>query len=69
MHNNFDDPHDEEYDDIDIEKTIAALHAAWKCVPEFSLSELLDTVTQMPFCELTNAELIDALNEFVHQNN
>lgn len=53
---------------VDIDGTVEALRAAWKCVPEMSLSELLDTVSQMPFCELSNQELIEQLNEFILQN-
>lgn len=57
-----------EYDDIDIDATIEAIRAAWKCAPDISLSELLDTATPMPFCELKNSELIESLNEFILQN-
>lgn len=69
MDNNINEMYDDEYDEIDIDKTIEALRAAWNCVPESSLSQLLDMVTPMPFCELTNQELIESLNEFTHQNN
>lgn len=62
----FDDLEEVEYQDIS--GTIAALEQAWRCAPEASLSELIDSVTPMPFCELTNAEFIEALNEFIHQN-
>lgn len=58
----------EEPDYIDIEGTVEALKEAWKCAPDASLSELLDMVTPMPFCELTNEELIHELNEFILQN-
>jgi len=57
-----------EYDDIDIDATIEAIRAAWNCAPGISLSELLDAVTPMPFCELKNSELIETLNEFILQN-
>lgn len=57
---------EQEYQDID--GTVEAIRAAWKCVPEMSLSELLDTVTPLPFVEMSNSELIDTLNEFIHQN-
>lgn len=57
-----------EYDDIDIDATVEAIRTAWKCVPDISLSELLDAATPMPFCELKNSELIEALNEFILQN-
>lgn len=57
-----------EIDFPDIEATIEAIRAAWECVPDASLSELLDSVTPMPFVELSNAELIECLNEFIHQN-
>ena len=53
---------------VDIDATIEALRAAWKITPTVSLYELLDMVTHMPFVELSNQELLDALNEFVHQN-
>ena len=58
----------EEQDYIDIDATVEAIRAAWRCVPHLSLSELLDNVTQMPFCELRNEELIQELNEFILQN-
>lgn len=59
---------DAEYEDIDIDATIEALRAAWKCVPDATLSELLDIVTPMPFVEMKNEEIIESLNEFIHQN-
>lgn len=58
----------DEPDYIDIEATVEALKEAWQCMPDASLSELLDSVTPMPFCELSNAELIQELNEFILQN-
>ena len=58
---------DTEYEDIDIDATIEALRAAWKCVPDATLSELLDLVTPMPFVEMKNEEIIESLNEFIHQ--
>ncbi len=58
----------DEPDYVDIDATVEALRTAWKCVPGISLSQLLDEVTPMPFCELRNDELIDALNEFILQN-
>lgn len=57
-----------EYDYIDIDATVEALREAWKCAPDISLSQLLDTATPMPFCEMKNIELIEALNEFILQN-
>lgn len=67
-----DDYEDYEVDDdneyIDIDSTVNAIRVAWKCVPDMSLSELLDTVTSMPFCEMKNSELVDELNHFIHQN-
>lgn len=53
---------------IDIDGTIEAIREAWKCAPNSTLSELLDEVTPMPFCELTNDELIQSLNEYILQN-
>lgn len=53
---------------IDVDATIEALREAWKCAPNCTLSELLDEVTPMPFCELTNDELIQSLNEYILQN-
>jgi len=58
----------DEQDYIDIDATVEAIREAWRCLPDSSLSELLDTVTAMPFCELSNAELIQELNEFILQN-
>lgn len=58
----------DEPDYIDIDATVEALREAWLCAPDLSLSELLDTVTPMPFCELKNEELIHELNEFILQN-
>lgn len=57
-----------EYDPADIDGTVEALREAWKCAPDISLSELLDSVTPMPFVEMSNAELLESLNEFIHQN-
>jgi len=57
-----------EVDYIDIDATVEAIRAAWKCVPDMSLSQILDNATSMPFCELKNSELIDELNNFTHQN-
>jgi len=62
------DEDEQEYDYVDIDATVEAIRAAWKCVPDTSLSELLDLVTPMPFVELKNSELIEVLNEFTHQN-
>lgn len=59
---------EQEYDLIDIDGTVEAIREAWRCVPDASLSELLDIVTPMPFVELSNSELIESLNEFIHQN-
>lgn len=57
-----------EYDEVDIDATVEAIRAAWNCVPDVSLSELLDMVTPLPFVEMKNSELIESLNEFTHQN-
>ena len=58
----------EEKEYVDVEGTIEAIHEAWKCVPDLTLSELLDTATSMPFCELTTEEFISELNDFILQN-
>jgi hypothetical protein len=60
----------EEIEDIpaDISATIAALETAWRCLPDMSLAELLDTILPAPMYDLTNAELVEVLNEFIHQN-
>lgn len=71
MINNYEDSLLEELDDsdyIDIDGTVEAIREAWKCVPDVSLSQLLDTATSMPFCEMKNSELIEELNNFIHQN-
>lgn len=60
--------YDENNELIDIEATVEALREAWKIVPHMQLSELLDTVTSAPFVELSNAEFIEELNEFILQN-
>jgi len=57
-----------EYDEQDIDGTVEAVRAAWKCVPELSLSQLLDDIMPMPFCEMKNAEIISELNDFILQN-
>ena len=59
---------EQEYEDIDIDATVEAIRDAWKCVPDATLSELLDIVTPLPFVEMKNSEIIEALNEFTHQN-
>lgn len=64
----FDNLLNDEPDYVDIDATIEALREAWKCAPNYSLSQLLDEVSTMPFCELKNAELIEELNEFILQN-
>ena len=66
-YDNIDEVLDDENDYIDIDATVEALREAWKCVPTASLSELLDSVTTMPFCELKNEEIIHELNEFILQ--
>lgn len=53
---------------VDIEGTIEAIREAWKCTPDLTLSELLDTATSMPFCELSTEEFIEELNSFILQN-
>lgn len=53
---------------IDIDATVETIRAAWKCVPDLTLSEMLDIATPAPFCVMTNEELIQALNEFILQN-
>ena len=58
----------EKYDDIDVDATIEALREAWKCAPDMSLSQLLDEIMPMPFCEMKNAEIIEELNQFILQN-
>lgn len=57
-----------EFDEIDIDGTIEALREAWKCAPDMSLSQLLDEIMPMPFCEMKNSEMIEELNEFILQN-
>lgn len=53
---------------IDIDATVEALREAWKLMPHAELSEVLDTIAPMPFVELSNAELIENFNSFIHQN-
>lgn len=59
---------EDEVDVVDIDATVEAIREAWKIYPDMSLSQLIDTVTPMPFTEMTNAELIESLNEFILQN-
>jgi hypothetical protein len=65
---------EEDIKDFDIEDTpdisgvVEAIREAWLLVPNMSLSQLLDEATPSPFCELTSTELIEALNEFILQN-
>lgn len=59
-------PEEQEY--IDIDGTIEALREAWKCVPGATLSELLDSLTTVPFVELSSEELKEQINEFILQN-
>ena len=60
---------DEDYNGmIDIDATVEAIREAWKLMPDMELSELLDTATTMPFVEMSNAEFIHELNEFIMQN-
>lgn len=55
-----------DYNDID--GAVEAIREAWKCVPDFTLSQLLDEATEVPFCELSSGELMEQLNEFILQN-
>lgn len=57
-----------EADSQDINATVEAIREAWKCVPDFNLSQLLDEAMPAPMCELPNADIIEALNEFIIQN-
>lgn len=60
------DNYDDEYrEPFDIDKTMALLTEAWKCVPEMNLNTFLDEVL-MP--DLTQEELTEALDEFILQN-
>lgn len=59
---------EQEVDVNDIDGTIEALREAWKIYPNISLSQLIDTATPLPFTEMTNAEFVEALNEFILQN-
>lgn len=60
------DYYDEEY--IDREATLAAIAEAWSYAPELTIDQLLDEVAPAPLPELSNAELIEALNEFILTN-
>lgn len=57
-----------EADSQDINATVEAIREAWKCVPDFNLLQLLDEAMPAPIDEMTNAEVIEALNEFIIQN-
>ena len=59
---------EKESDIQDIDATVEAIRVAWKCVPTADLSELLDSIMPAPMCEMTNQEILDALNEFIMQN-
>lgn len=62
------DNYEDETEYIDIDGTVEAIRTAWKLMPDVSLSQLLDTVTSMPFVEMSNADLVDELNHWIHQN-
>ena len=62
------DYYDEDNGLIDIDCTVEAIREAWKIVPHMELSEMIDVVAQAPLCELSNAEFIHELNEFILQN-
>ena len=62
------DNYEDETEYIDIDGTVEAIRTAWKLMPDVSLSQLLDTVTSMPFVEMSNADLIEELNHWIHQN-
>ena len=62
------DNYEDETEYIDIDGTVEAIRTAWKLMPDVSLSQLLDTVTSMPFVEMSNADLIEEVNHWIHQN-
>lgn len=53
---------------FDIERTTRQLRDAWRCIPETTFFEMLDTVFGGAYYEMTPSECEDMLNEFILQN-
>ena len=69
---------DDEYDDWEVDDTptethdvrgvCAALKDAWLIVPHLSFGDLLSVAIPTALNELSSQEIIETLEEFIHQN-
>lgn len=70
-----DDEYEDSYEFEDSEEQVQdingvcnALKAAWKLLPTHPLANLLDVVLPSSVSEMSDDEIIEALDEFIHQN-
>jgi hypothetical protein len=70
--NDYDDEQDyeleEEHEVQDVIGVCNTIRVAWKLTPRLTLSEFFDVALPTSFTEMTDRELIEALEEFIHQN-
>ena len=61
-----------EYDEIEVEQDIVgvcnALKASWRLLPTTTLANLLDIALPSTLGEMSDQEIIESLQEFIHQN-
>lgn len=58
----------EEGEKQDVEGVCRRLKMAWKLIPEQTLAEVLEITLPSSITELTDIEIMEALDEFIHQN-
>lgn len=70
MDDEYEDDYD--YDDVQVEQDINgvcnALKASWRLLPTTTLANLLDIALPSTLGEMSDQEIIEALDEFIHQN-
>ena len=70
MDDEYEDDYD--YDDVQVEQDINgvcnALKASWRLLPTTTLASLLDIALPSTLGEMSDQEIIEALDEFIHQN-
>jgi hypothetical protein len=59
---------DEEHEEQNVTGVCGTLKMAWKLAPKLTLAEFLDLALPSALYELTDYEIIESLEEFIHQN-
>lgn len=60
---------DDYQEPVDIRSFSRKLEAAWRCIPDARFHEMLDAVFDgYDLSEVTNEEMGQLLDEFIHQN-